>query len=144
MRPSDVDALGKLRTLPLVLGVFLALLAVAALAHALVTTVNRRRGELAILRALGFGRRQSRLAVAWQATLLAVIGVVVGVPLGIAFGRAVWHSLADSFPLVYAPPTALVATLLVIPVALLVANLLAAGPGRRAARIQPAAVLRSE
>lgn len=140
----DVIALGKLRTLPLVLGVFLALLAVATLAHALVTTVNRRRGELAVLRALGFGRRQSRLAIAWQATLLAAIGVVVGVPLGIAFGRAVWRSLAESFPLVYSPPIALAATLFVIPVALVVANLLAAGPGRRAARIQPAAVLRSE
>ncbi|MGZ8734911.1 MAG: ABC transporter permease, partial [Acidimicrobiia bacterium] len=140
----DVLALGKLRTLPLVLGVFLALLAVATLAHALVTTVNRRRGELAVLRALGFGRRQSRLAIAWQATLLAVIGVAIGVPLGIAFGRVVWRSLAENFPLVYSPPTALLATLLVIPVALLVANLVAAGPSRRAARIQPAAVLRSE
>jgi ABC-type lipoprotein release transport system permease subunit len=38
----------------------------------------------------------------------------------------------------------LAATLLVIPIALVVANVLAAGPGRRAARIQPAAVLRSE
>ncbi|MGZ8766235.1 MAG: ABC transporter permease, partial [Acidimicrobiia bacterium] len=140
----DVLALGKLRTLPLVLGVFLALLAVATLAHALVTTVNRRRGELAVLRTLGFGRRQSRLAIAWQATLLAVIGVAIGVPLGIAFGRMVWRSLAENFPLVYSPPTALLATLLVIPVALLVANLVAAGPSRRAARIQPAAVLRSE
>ena len=48
---TDVLALGKLRTLPLVLGGFLALLAVATLAHALVTTVNRRRRELAVLRA---------------------------------------------------------------------------------------------
>jgi hypothetical protein len=141
---EDVQALAKLRTLPLVLGVFLALLAVATLAHALVTTVNRRRGELAVLRALGFGRRQSRLAIAWQATLLAVIGLVFGLPLGIAFGRVVWHNLADSFPFVYSPPLAFLATLLVVPAALIVANLLAAGPGRRAARIQPAAVLRSE
>ena len=73
-----------------------------------------------------------------------MIGLVVGVPLGIVFGRLVWHSLATSFPIVYSPPLALFATVLVIPVALLVANLLAAGPSRRASRIQPAAVLRSE
>ncbi len=142
--PADVQSLREMYSLPLVLGVFLALLAVATLAHALVTTVRRRRHELAVLRALGFTRRQSRIAIAWQATLLVVIGLAVGVPLGVAFGRGVWQWLADSFPFVYVPPLALVATLFVIPVALVVANLLAAGPGRRAARIQPADVLRSE
>ena len=142
--PADVQSLREMYALPLVLGVFLALLAVATLAHALVTTVRRRRHELAVLRALGFTRRQSRVAIAWQATLLVVIGLVVGVPLGVVFGRVAWQWLADSFPFVYVPPIALAATLLVIPVALVVANLLAAGPGRRAARIQPAAVLRSE
>ncbi len=142
--PLQVQALRQTYSLPLVLGVFLALLAVATLAHALVTTVRRRRHELAVLRALGFTRRQSRLAIAWQATLLIVIGLVVGVPLGVVFGRLVWRSLAVSFPLVYTPPFALLATVLVVPVALLVANLLAAWPSRRASRIQPAAVLRSE
>ena len=97
-----------------------------------------------MLRSLGFTRRQSRLAIAWQATLIAVAGIVLGVPLGIVAGRLVWRSLADSFPVVYVPPIAIAAILLVVPAALAVANLLAALPARAAARIRPAEALRVE
>jgi ABC-type antimicrobial peptide transport system permease subunit len=44
----------------------------------------------------------------------------------------------------YAPPLALLAVLLVIPLAIIVANLLAAGPARSATRLRPAEVLRTE
>jgi hypothetical protein len=142
--PVAVVSLGHLRSLPLALGVFFALLATATVAHALVTTVRRRRHELAVLRSLGFTRRQTRLAVAWQATLIAVAGLVIGVPLGIAAGRTVWRRLADNFPVVYVPPLALAAVLLVVPAAVLLANLLAAMPARAAARIRPAEALRTE
>jgi ABC-type lipoprotein release transport system permease subunit len=142
--PTTVISLGKLRDLPLALGVFFALLASATVAHALVTTVRRRRQELAVLRSLGFTRRQSRLAIAWQATLIAVAGIVIGVPLGIVAGRLVWRSLADSFPVVYVPPIAIAAIVLVVPAAVAVANLLAALPARAAARIRPAEALRVE
>ena len=142
--PTAVVSLGELRSLPLALGVFFALLATATVAHALVTTVRRRRNELAVLRSLGFTRRQTRLAIAWQATLIAVAGLIVGVPLGIVFGRLVWRWLADNFPVVYVPPLAVVAVLLVIPAAVLLANVLAALPARSAARIRPAEALRTE
>ena len=137
-------SLSHLGSLPLALGVFFALLATATVAHALVTTVRRRRHELAVLRSLGFTRRQTRLAIAWQATLIAAAGLVVGVPLGIVSGRAVWRHLADGFPLAYVPPLALFAILLVVPAAILLANLLAALPARSAAGIRPAEALRTE
>jgi hypothetical protein len=142
--PSAVVELGRLRVLPTALAAFFALLAVATVAHALVTTVHRRRHDLAVMRSFGFTSRQSRLAIAWQATLLAVAGVVVGVPLGIVVGRRVWLWLADNFPIAYAPPLALVVIVLLVPVAILVANALAAWPGRAAARIRPAEALRVE
>jgi ABC-type lipoprotein release transport system permease subunit len=142
--PTAVVSLGKLRSLPLALGVFFALLASATVAHALVTTVRRRRQELAVLRSIGFTRRQAGIAIAWQATLLAVVGLVVGVPLGIVAGRVIWRWLAHSFPVVYVPPIAILAVVVVIPVAIVVANLLAAGPARAAARIRPAEALRTE
>jgi ABC-type antimicrobial peptide transport system permease subunit len=142
--PTAVISLGKLEDLPLALGVFFALLASATVAHALVTTVRRRRQELAVLRSLGFTRPQARLAIAWQATLIAVAGIVLGVPLGIIAGRLVWRSLADSFPVVYVPPIAIAAILLVVPAAVAIANLLAALPARAAARIRPAEALRVE
>ena len=142
--PTAVVSLGHLGSLPFALGIFFALLATATVAHALVTTVRRRRHELAVLRSLGFTRRQTRLAIAWQATLIAVAGLIVGVPLGIAAGRLVWRRLADNFPVVYVPPLAVVAVVLVIPAAVLLANLLAAIPARSAARIRPAEALRTE
>jgi ABC-type lipoprotein release transport system permease subunit len=142
--PTAVVTLGELRSLPLALGVFFALLASATVAHALVTTVRRRRHELAVLRSIGFTRRQSRLAIAWQATLIALAGIVVGVPLGIVTGRLVWRWLAHNFPVVYVPPLAAVAVVLVIPAAIALANLLAAWPARAAARIRPAEALRTE
>jgi hypothetical protein len=144
MVPNAVVDLGHLATMPLVLAVFFGLLACATVAHALVTTVRRRRYDLAVLRAVGFTRRQARLAISWQATLLAACGLVVGVPLGLIVGRVVWRWVADDFPLAYVPPVALVALLLVIPVALVLAQAIAAGPGHAATRIRPAETLRSE
>jgi len=142
--PTAVITLGDLRSLPLALGVFFALLASATVAHALVTTVRRRRHELAVMRSIGFTRGQSRVAIAWQATLIAAAGVVVGVPLGIVTGRLMWRWLAHNFPVVYVPPLAAVAVLLVVPAAIALANLLAAWPARSAARIRPAEALRTE
>jgi ABC-type antimicrobial peptide transport system permease subunit len=56
----------------------------------------------------------------------------------------VWRRLADNFPVVYVPPLALIAVIIVIPVAVLLANLLAAWPAHSAARIRPAEALRAE
>ncbi len=144
VQPTSVIDLGKMRSLPLALAIFFGLLAAATVAHALVTTVRRRRRDLAVLRSLGFTRRQSRLAIAWQATLLAFGGAVVGVPLGVLFGQRSWRALATSFPLVYASPFAVVAVVIAVPLALVIANLLAAGPAHAATRISPARALHAE
>jgi hypothetical protein len=130
--------------LPLVLSAFLAVLAVGAVGHALSIAVSRRRHELAVLRALGLTRRQSRLVIGTQATLLAVIGIIFGIPLGFALGRVLWHAAANTMPLAYQPPLAVLALALIVPVALVAANLLAAWPARRAARLRTAHILRTE
>ena len=89
-------------------------------------------------------RWQCRWVVITQATVLAVIGLLFGVPLGLAVGRSVWRAVADYTPIQYVPPLAIWALLLVGPAALLVANLLAAWPGHRAARLRVAQILRTE
>jgi ABC-type antimicrobial peptide transport system permease subunit len=142
--PTAVADLSRIEDLPLALGLFFALLACATVAHALVTTVRRRRHDLAVLRAIGFTRRQTRGAIAWQSTLLAVAGLLVGVPVGIAVGRLAWRWLADDFPIVYVPPAAVLAVLVVAGVAIALANALAAGPAHAATRIRPAEALRVE
>jgi len=89
-------------------------------------------------------RGQCRWVVVTQASVLAVIGLIFGVPLGLALGRSVWRVAADYTPLYYVAPVALWALLLVAPAALVVSNLLAAWPGRRAGRLRIANILRSE
>ena len=142
--PAPITELRQVRMLPAALGVFLALLALGAVGHALATAVRRRRHDVAVLRALGMTRWQSRGVVVTQATVLTVVGLAFGIPLGVALGRAVWRVVADYTPLYYVPPLAVWALLLVGPLALLVANLLAAWPGQQAARLRIGHALRAE
>ncbi|MDT4894684.1 MAG: putative transport system permease protein, partial [Pseudonocardiales bacterium] len=89
--PTEVAEIREVRTLPIVLGGFLALLAVGAVGHALATAVRRRSHDLAVLRALGMTQWQCRWVVLTQATVLAVVGLVAGVPIGLALGRTIWR-----------------------------------------------------
>jgi hypothetical protein len=142
--PEEFGNLRRVRTVPLALGAFLVLLAVGAVGHALMSAVRRRRYDIAVLRSLGMTRRQSRWCVVAQATTLALVGLAVGIPAGVLAGRALWRSVADTTPLLYRGPIA-VAALVVVPVAALaISNALATLPARRAARLEPAEVLRSE
>jgi FtsX-like permease family len=139
-----VQEVKELQLLPLALSAFLVLLAVGAVGHALATAVHRRRHDLAVLRALGMTGRQARMVVATQASVLALIGLLFGVPIGFALGRNLWRVVAGFTPLAYQPPLAAGVLLLIGPVALLVANMLAAWPQRRAARLRTGQILRAE
>lgn len=141
---AEVAELKEVERLPLLLGGFLALLAIGAVGHALATAVRRRSHDLAVLRALGMTQRQCRWVVVTQASVLAVIGLIFGVPLGLAIGRSVWRVVADYTPIAYVAPVALWALLGIAPAAVLIANLLAAWPGRRAARMRISHILRTE
>lgn len=143
-RPVDILNYSRIQTTPLALAGLLALLAVATVAHLLVTSIRRRRRDLAVLKTMGFVRRQVSAAVAWQATTLVVVALLVGIPLGAAGGRWIWQVFADRIGIAPAPRVPLVTLLLFIPVAVVVANVLAAGPRLIAGRLKPAPVLRTE
>jgi len=142
--PSAITELRQVQPFPLYLAAFLTVLAIGAVGHALASAVRRRRHDLAVLRAMGMTRRQSRLVVVTQASLLAGVGLVFGIPLGIAAGRTLWRAVAASTPVQYVPPVAGLALVSIVPLTLLAANLLAAWPGRRAARLHVGHVLRAE
>jgi ABC-type antimicrobial peptide transport system permease subunit len=89
-------------------------------------------------------RRQTRMVVATQASVLAMIGLVFGIPLGLALGRNIWRVIAGFTPLAYHPPLAVWALLLIGPIALLAANMLAAWPAHHAARLRTGQELRTE
>jgi ABC-type lipoprotein release transport system permease subunit len=143
-QPQDVLLLRNVRNLPRALAAFLALLGIAAVGHALISTVRRRRHDIAVLRAIGLRPRQSAAVIFWQSVTVAMIGLGVGIPVGIVVGRLSWRWVADSTPLLYVAPIAALAIALAIPAALALANLLAAVPARRAALVRPAEVLRTE
>ena len=141
--PPEVRELQGVNGLPLVLACALTLLAAGTIAHTLVTSVHRRRRDLAILKAMGFVSRQVRATVAWQASAIAATGLVIGLPLGVAAGRWAWTLLARGFAIEPVPVISAF-VLLSVPAVLLMANLVAAVPARAAARTQPAVVLRTE
>jgi ABC-type antimicrobial peptide transport system permease subunit len=121
----------------------LALIALGLMVHVLVSSVRRRRRDLALYKTLGFVRRQVAAVSAWQATAMAAVALLIGFPLGIALGTFAWRVFADQLgvaPEVEFPLTFLLA----VPAVLLLANLVAAVPALLAARTHPATVLRSE
>jgi ABC-type antimicrobial peptide transport system permease subunit len=126
------------------LALLLALAGAATLTHTLVTSIRRRRRDLAILKTLGFVRRQVNAAVAWQSTTVAILALLVGLPVGIAGGRLLWNVFADSLGVVPEPVVSVGGTLLLVPAVLIVSNLIAAFPARSAGRTRPAIVLRTE
>jgi ABC-type lipoprotein release transport system permease subunit len=142
--PPELVNLRRVRSVPAILVLFLVLLAVSTLAHVLVTSVRRRRGDFAVLRSLGFTRRMTSGVVATQSTAVGLVGLVVGIPLGLALGRLGWTWVAGKVPLVYASPITFVIVILTVPAALVVTNIVAALPGRRASRMAPAKILRTE
>ena len=143
-RPAEIVNYRSMGTTPALLGLALALGATSALGLTLVASVRRRRREFAMLKTLGFTRRQLAASVAWQATISVGIGVVIGVPCGIVAGRFLWDLFADQ---IYVVPDPAVPIVLIVGIglgALVAANLVAALPGWVAARTRTALLLRAE
>ena len=92
--PSELANLERVRALPWALAALLAVVALLAIVHAVVSTVRRRRRDLAVLRTLGLVDRQLSALVRWEASTFAAIGLVFGIPLGLVAGRVVWHQVA--------------------------------------------------
>jgi len=144
LRPIEIVNFRSMGTTPTIFAGALALGAVVALALTLGASVRRRRRDLALLKALGFTSRQLATAVGYQATVAAIVGVIVGVPVGVAVGRELWTLFARSIDAVPSPTVPVLSTVLVALGALVFANLVAALPGRLAARTPTALVLRAE
>jgi hypothetical protein len=143
-RPAEIVNYRSMGTMPVILAGGVATGAVAGLGLALVASVRRRRRDLALLKTLGFTRRQLATTVAWQSTVVAIVGLVIGVPLGIAVGRWLWIVFARELSAVPDPVIPAASVLLAAVAALALANLVAALPGRSAARTPAALLLRAE
>jgi len=143
-RPAQIVNYHSIGSTPVILAVGLAAGAIAALGLTLAASVRRRRRDLALLKTLGFTQRQLAAAVAWQATVAAITGVIVGIPLGIVIGRELWTLFAHNLNAVPDPSVPAIPVTIVAVGALVFANLVAALPGRSAARTPTVLVLRTE
>ena len=142
-RPAEIVNYQATGDTPEMLAAALGAGAVLSLVLVLTGTVRRRRGDLAVLKTLGFTRRQLAFTLIWQATAVVAVGIVIGVPLGIALGRVLWDLFAQNIDVVPAP--AIPSSIAVVALgALVLAVLVALIPGRTAASTPPAVVLREE
>jgi hypothetical protein len=142
--PADLVNFGQMQALPLLLGLSLGLLALLTIVHLLLTSVRRRRHDLAVLRAIGLTRRQVRAAVAWQAIVLTLVALAIGIPAGIVCGRLAWRIFADQLgilPVLHVPALSFAALAVV---AVVLSATVAAVPGESAVRARPADVLRAQ
>jgi ABC-type lipoprotein release transport system permease subunit len=143
-RPAEIVNYRSAGVTPTLLSSTLAVGAVGALGLMLVASVRRRRRDLALLKALGFTQRQLAATVAWQSSIAVLIGTFVGVPAGIVLGRFLWDLFAREINAIPAPSVPVLPVALIAIGALLLANIVAAIPGRIAARTPTALVLRAE
>ncbi len=143
-RPSDIEGLARLRTLPLVLASLLVLVVGVTVANAMVVAVRRRRRDIAILQSLGSTRGEVTATGIWQGITVAVVGLLIGVPLGIVFGRWFWTRLANSFGTLAEPVVPFLGVVALSAAVLVLAAIAGVVPIRRGLRHHPAAVLRSE
>ena len=122
----------------------LGTLALLTLVHALLVSVQSRRRDLAVLRALGANPSWIGRAVHWQASVLTAAPLVLGVPLGLIGGAVVFRAFANSIGAVPEPATPLVAVGAIAVGLVAIANLAAIVPARRARRLSTAELLRAD
>jgi hypothetical protein len=142
--PTSLINFGEAVNFPLLFGVTLAVFGAATLLHMLIVSVARRRRETGLLKVLGFAKGQVALVVSWQATTLALVGILVGVPIGVVIGQSSWRAFAANLGAV---PVAVVPIWLMVVLGagvLVVANVIAVGPALAAARSKVADLLRTQ
>jgi predicted lysophospholipase L1 biosynthesis ABC-type transport system permease subunit len=142
-QPVEIHRLRQTGWFPIAIAALLAFLSLAAVGHALITGTRRRRRELALLKTLGFARRQVRFAISWQATFLSIASLIVGIPVGLLAGFAIWRAVANGLGVATDAVVPWLAFAL-IPLVILAMNAIAFFPARAAARMRPAVALRSE
>ncbi len=135
--PTSLVNFGEAVDFPLIFGGIVAVFGAATLGHLLVVSVSRRRRETGLLKVLGFVNSQVIWVVSWQATTLALVGILIGVPIGLIAGRATWDLFANNLGVVTVSvvPVWLIGALAVV--VIVVANLLAIGPALTATRSEP-------
>jgi putative ABC transport system permease protein len=119
-----------------------AVMGMLGMTNTLAMAVLRRNREIGILRAIGTERRHLRRMAIVESGTLALAGLILSVPLGLLLSVTVLRSVASGIGIVvaYQYPWPMFAVVAVLAVA--VAMVSSIVPGRHAASVEPARVLR--
>lgn len=107
---------------------------VAVIAHALWSLTRSNRHDLAVLRVVGYTRRQLDVTAVWQVVPFLLGAVVVGIPVGTVVGRLAYRAFARSLAVVDVAPSSwpgLVALVVGVAIAAAVAAVVAIVSARR-------------
>jgi putative ABC transport system permease protein len=119
---------------------FAALLAAAlAVGASSAASVMERRTEIGLMKALGAGSGTVGFLLAAEQLLLAVVGGAIGYGVGVVLARLLGQRIFGA-----APSPSLLVLLVILALAAMVTLLGSAIPLRRAARYEPAPILRGE
>ena len=143
-RPNGVTNWASIDRTPAILAAALAAVGAAVLGQFIVVSGRRRCRDFAIFKALGLLRRQVSAITAWQVSTLTGLALLAGLPLGIAVGRWSWMLFCRGLGIPAVPITPIWLVLVMVPAVIVIANAVAFWPGRAAARLSPAEVLRAE
>jgi putative ABC transport system permease protein len=144
IRPPEIVNAEGIRNGPVLLAGLLGVALLIALALSIAVSVNARRRDLAVLRAMGFTRAQVRRSVHVQALTTVMIGIVVGLPVGVIAGRWSWRLFAEELGVAPRAVVPVVALLAISGFVVIGALAAAVRPAYVAARTQPAVTLRSQ
>ncbi len=136
--------MARVRRIPALLRGLLIVLALVTLIHALLVSINGRRRDLAVLRALGADGGWIGRAVHSQATVLTIVPLVVGIPLGLLVASVVFRAFVDR---IGALPDPAIPVLLIVGLCatlVLVANTVSVVPARRACIASTSQLLQGE
>jgi putative ABC transport system permease protein len=137
--PELQEARTKLIAVTASFGGLALFIAIFVVAGTMGLSIQQREREIALLRAVAATPGQIRRMIAWEATIVALVGSAAGVWPGIILGRALSHALVRHG---IAPPTFSV-TVDALQIAAVIGGGVAAallavlGAGRRAARVPP-------
>ena len=96
-RPNELSGYAGITNLWVPFVAVLGLLLVISLIHGLVSATRANRHDLAVLAALGFGRRQITAVVVWQAAIIATIALAIAIPAGLIAAGTGWHIFTHPF-----------------------------------------------
>jgi ABC-type lipoprotein release transport system permease subunit len=144
VQPLDLANLGDVAGLPVALAAIVGLLGLGTVAHAMLSSVRRRQHELAVLKAIGFVRAESRRTVAWQACTFGVVALLIGIPVGVAAGRVSWSIATHQLGIPDHPSVSAATIASVAAVFLATLLLVALVPAYLASRVRTADLLRAD